>query len=164
MTDDARNKRNASKLRECNPVFAMRVSRILGRLEADGFRPRIQEAYRSRSDQLAAFQRGASRVKVGFHNMTTPDGKPDALAVDVLDDNAPLSPGTRYVLALAWAAKCELCATGIDWGLLQPQRNAIAAAIEAKQLDADVRVGWDPCHVQPADVPLDAALQGRRPS
>lgn len=164
MTEDARIKRNAARLRECNPVFAIRISKVLGRLEALGFRPRIQEAYRSRTDQLAAFQRGASRLKVGFHNLTSPEGKPDSCAVDVLDDNAPLNPGTRYLLTLAWCAKQERCVTGIDWGLLQPQRKAIATAIDEQDFDLPLRVGWDPCHVQPADVPLDAALQGRRPA
>lgn len=164
MTEDARIKRNAARLRECNPVFAMRVSKILGRMEALGYRPRIQEAYRSRSDQLAAFQRGASRVKAGFHNLTTPDGKPDSCAVDVLDDNAPLSPTTRYLLALAWAAKQEQCETGIDWGLERCQRDAVWKAINDKRFDAQVSVGWDPCHVQPYDVTLEAALKGARPS
>lgn len=164
MTEDARIQRNAARLKECNPVFAMRVSNIINRMEALGFRPRIQEAYRSRSDQLAAFQRGASRVKAGFHNLTTPEGKPDSLAVDVLDDNMPLNPTTRYMLALAWCAKQEQCATGVDWGLARYLRDAVAKAIEDQQFDAKVKVGWDACHVQPADVTLEDAIKGVRPS
>lgn len=163
MKEDARIQRNATRLKECNPAFAMRVSKVLNRMEALGFRPRIQEAYRSRSDQLAAFQRGSSRVKVGFHNMTTPEGKPDSLAVDMLDDDWPLNPPIGYLLALARAAKRETLQTGIDWGLPVHYRKLLQRAIDGESLENNPKVGWDPCHVEPADITLTEAIKGVRP-
>jgi len=166
MKEEARITRNATRLRECNPVFAVRASKIIGRMESLGFRPRIQEAYRSQSDQLAAVRRGSSRVKEGFHNLTSPEGKPDSCAVDVLDDNAPNNPGLQYMLALAWCAKQEKCSTGIDWGCTAHVNRLIAKAIEEQRFDFKIDmhlIGWDPCHVQPADLEREDALRGRRP-
>ena len=166
MKEDARIARNATRLRECNPVFAVRVSKIINRMESLGFRPRIQEAYRSQSDQLAAVRRGASRTKQGFHNLTNSDGKPDSCAVDVLDDNAPNNPGLRYMLSLAWCAKQEKCVTGIDWGCTAHVKRILAKAINEQRFDFEIDrhlIGWDPCHVQPADLSLDRALTGDRP-
>ena len=42
--------------------------------------------------------------------------------------------------------------------------SAIDAAIAAKDWDANVKVGWDPTHVQPIDVTVSEAKAGGRPA
>jgi len=163
MIESARIVRNNAKLRECNPVFANRLRCVLILVEEYGFRPRIQEAFRTKADQLAAFQRGASDVKFGLHNMVNAKGKPDALAVDILDDNAPLNPSRKYKIVLAWAAKQCGCETGIDWDCSVHDKKLIAAAVANLNFSTTTELGWDPCHVQPSDVTLEDAIRGHRP-
>jgi hypothetical protein len=47
MNEAARKQRNQQRLTECFPKFAQRVKAIISDLEAQGFRPLIQDAHRS---------------------------------------------------------------------------------------------------------------------
>ena len=163
MNEVDRKKRNDSRMAELFPTFRARLERVIKRLEADGIRPRIQDAWRSPEDQLKAFNSGHSKLRFGFHNVTGPGGKKDALAVDLLDDGAPLNPRKSYILKLAAAAQAEGLITGVRWGLVKKLRDGIDAAIAAQDWNADVKVGWDPSHVEPTDVTVDEAESGRRP-
>lgn len=87
MREDARLSRNSQRLTELHPEFAARVRSVIAVLEARGFRPRIQDAWRSPEKQLEAVANGNSKHKFGFHNLTSAAGKPEALAVDLLDDD-----------------------------------------------------------------------------
>jgi hypothetical protein len=164
MKEADRKARNAQRLTECHLAFAARVARVIARLEAMGLRPRIQDAWRSPQDQLKAFQNGNSKVTFGFHNATGPDGRKEALAVDLLDDDAPLAPGAPYVLRLAAAAGAEGLATGALWGLPAKLKAGTAAAIAAENFDAPVKIGWDPCHVEPTGITIAEAKAGKRPT
>jgi len=66
---------------------------VISDLEADGLGPRVQDAWRPAEDQLKAFKSGHSKLKFGIHNVTGVNGFKEALAIDLLDDNAPLNPG-----------------------------------------------------------------------
>lgn len=164
MQEWQRQVRNGERLRECYPPFAQALKRVLHTLEQDGYRPRIQDAYRSPERQEEAYQRGYSSVRWSLHNARDVDGQPDALAADVLDDDAPLAPGRRYLLALAIAADRYGLVTGVTWGLPPRLQLAVQEAIVARQVDATVKLGWDPCHVQPKGLSLLAARQGERPT
>jgi hypothetical protein len=163
MKEPARLARNAQRLTQMDPGTAAAVRRVLGRLEARGFRPRIQEGWRSPARQLELFHSGFSQVRFGFHNVVGPGGVPQALACDVLDDDAPLAPRRRYLLALAVAARAERLETGIAWSLSAPLRAGVEAAIAAGDIDRPVKVGWDPTHVQPTGLTIAQARAGRRP-
>lgn len=165
MTHTQRAARNLSRLADdCHPVFAARVRRLISQLEAAGLRPRIQDAWRSPKAQLAAYQAGTSTLKWGLHCATNPDGDPAALAVDLLDDRAPLAPGTAYLLRLAATAEACGLRTGIRWGLPASLRRAIDVAIAHGAWSTALKVGWDPCHIEPADCPsISAARAGWRP-
>lgn len=164
MKEDARRARNDQRMTELNPVFRARLARIIKGLEAAGFRPRIQDAWRSPEAQMTAFRTGHSKLRWGFHNATTPDGRPDGLAVDLLDDDSPLSPGVKYLVALARAALSENCQTGIAWGLPPTLRSAVESAVRlADDPPAGLKIGWDPTHVEPADVSVPEAKAGVRP-
>lgn len=164
MTESARLARNASRLSECHPVFADRVSRIIAQLEADGYRPRIQEAWRSEADQRDKAKRKVSKVLWGFHNATSADGRPEALAVDLLDDDHPVVPSMKYLLKLAAHAKRAQCQTGIAWGLVPSVRARLESAILNGEWSYRGAVGWDACHLECADVTISEARHGVRPT
>ncbi len=52
MLETERLQRNQSRLQELYPYFRARVEAVLKEMEAEGFRPRIQDAWRSPEDQL----------------------------------------------------------------------------------------------------------------
>ena len=163
MREEDRKKRNESRLIELHPAFRARIARMITALEAHGLRPRIQEAWRSPARQKKAFKKGHSQLLFGFHNVAAPDGTPEALAVDLVDDNSPLRPSKMYLLQMAAAAQAEGLTTGLRWGLPEKLSHAIDAAIEALDWKANIKVGWDPTHVQPNDITVDQAKEGMRP-
>jgi hypothetical protein len=163
MNETARQERNSQRLGELYPAFRNRVRRLIADLETQGLRPRIQDAWRSPEDQLEAFNSGHSKLKYGFHNVTSEDGRKEALAVDLLDDNNPLNPPRSYLLRLAAAAEARELTTGIRWGLPSHLAAAIDAAIHAEDWQAPVKVGWDPAHVETTAITVADARAGERP-
>ena len=163
MLEADRQQRNASRLLELYPTVRNRVDAILKELEAAGYRPRIQEAWRSAYDQLKAYNAGTSKVRYGFHNVTASNGTKESLAVDVLDDDRPLGARTDYMLRLAAAAEHQGMTSGIRWGLSETYSKAIDSAIAAQAWKTPVHIGWDPLHVEAAGVTIDEARQGKRP-
>ena len=163
MTEEQRKHNNAKKLGECNPVFRGKVAAILADLEGYGLRPRIQEAWRSPTRQKQLLADGFTKVGWGMHNAATEDGKPDSLAVDILDDDQPNKETTKFLLMLAASAKAHGCVTGIDWGLSQEDRDTIRSAVASRHFEAKVEVGWDLCHVQIGGISVREARNGVRP-
>jgi len=164
MTEDARKKRNTQRLGECFPAFVRRLKAVIEDMEEQGFRPRIQDAHRSIEDQLKAFNNGFSQVKFGFHNVTGAGGKPEALAVDLLDDSKPLNPSREYLIRLAAAAEAHDLQTGIFFGLPAVLRSGLRQAIDNLDFNAVVKIGFDPTHVEVVDVTIAEAKAGKRPS
>ena len=163
MTEEQRKHNDAQKLTECNPVFRGKVAAIIADLEGHGLRPRTQEAWRSPARQKQLLADGFTKVRWSMHNATTEDGNPDALAVDILDDNQPNHESTRFLLMLAASAKAHGCITGIDWGLAQEDRDTIRSAIASRDFEAKIEAGWDPCHVQIGGITIQEARNGARP-
>lgn len=164
MTEDARLQRNDNRLAECFPAYARRLGRALKALESQGFRPRIQDAWRSPEAQEEAFNSGHSQLRFGFHNVTGVSGERESLACDVLDDDHPTAPRTPYLLALAIASRAEGLETGVLWGLTARLKEGVEAALAAKDLQAKVKVGWDPTHVQATGLTTTEAKSGARPA
>ncbi|WP_442583316.1 hypothetical protein ACSBOB_15725 [Mesorhizobium sp. ASY16-5R] len=163
MKEDARKQRNKDRVAELYKTFATRISNVIKDLEAQGERPRIQDAWRSKADQLIAYNSGHAKVKYSFHNVTGAKGEKEALAVDMLDDEAPLNPGVPYLLKLASAAEREGLSTGIRWGVPKNVAKAINNAIAAQNWKAPVKVGWDPTHIEPTGMTISDAKKGVRP-
>jgi hypothetical protein len=163
MKEVDRKARNAQRLQTLFPTFAARLSRVIVRLEAQDIRPRIQDAWRSPEDQKKAFDTGHSKLLFGFHNVTGEGGRPEGLAVDLLDDDAPLDVRKPYVLKLAAAAQAESLVTGVRWGVPKKLIDAIDAAIAGQDWEAPVKIGWDPLHVEPTGITVAEARAGRRP-
>ena len=164
MKEADRKKRNEDRFAELYPTFRARLKRVIASLEASGVRPRIQDAWRSPEDQRQAYVSGHSKLLFGFHNVTADDGRPEALAVDLIDDDSPLNISKSYLLQLAAAAEKAGLMTGIRWGVPGKLVPAIDQAIATKDWGANVKLGWDPTHVQPTDVSVAEARAGKRPA
>lgn len=164
MKEADRKKRNADRLAELYPTFRARLKKAIASLESSGIRPRIQDGWRSPAEQKKAHDGGHSKLLFGFHNVTAKDGTPESLAVDLLDDDSPLSPGKSYLLQLAAAAEKAGLITGIRWGVPGKLVKAINQAIAAKDWNANVKVGWDPTHVQLTGITVAEAKAGKRPA
>ena len=163
MKEADRIERNEERLQELYPTFAARVKQVLRDLQSIGIRPRIQDAYRSPADQMKAFTSGNSKLKFGFHNVTGPNGEKEALAVDILDNDAPLEPSTAYLLKLAAAARRNGLVSGVLWGLSPELQKEVNDVIALRNFKAPVKVGWDPTHVEPVGITVEEARAGKRP-
>jgi len=163
MTDENRRQHNAQCLAELFPTFRNRVEGMIAMLEARGFHPRIQEAWRSRDEQLRRFRAGETRKKFGLHNITGKNGLKEALAVQLpeADETAPASP--RYLLALAAVARWHGCQTGILLDLEEAAQGAVIAAIDRTEFDAAVPLGRAPAYVTPLGITVLEARHGKRP-
>ena len=102
-------------------------------------------------------------MKYGFHNVTAANGGPEALAVDLLDDDHPLNPASSYLLHVAAAAQLQHLTTGIRWGLPPALAAAINVALAAQDWVAPVKLGWDPTHIEPLGLTIAEAKAGKRP-
>ena len=151
-------------LLELYPTFRVKLAAVIADLESRGLRPRIQAAWRSPGDQLIAFNTGNSKLKYGFHNVTGANGAKESLAVDLLDDDSPLDSRKSYLLQLADAARKQGLLTGIRWGVPAGLIPAIDAAIANQDWQANVKIGWDPTHVEPIGITPTQAKAGMRPS
>jgi uncharacterized protein YvpB len=163
MLEQDRQARNTQKLAEMYPTFRTRAAAVVKELEGYGYRPRIQEAWRSPSDQLAAFRSGHSQLMYGLHNVTATNGAKEALAADIIDDNNPLSINLPFVLHLLAAAENNGLTSGVYWNLSDVNVAAIHTAIATKNWNAKVHIGWDPMHVEVTGISVAEAKDGKRP-
>ena len=163
MNEADRKQRNYIKLHELHPAIRSRMEAVLRELESYGYRPRIQEAWRSPIDQLAAYRAGTSKIKYGFHNATADDGTKEALAADVWDDDYPFNAKTHFMLHLLAAAEKNGLTTGIRWSLSENRVQLIEDAIAKEDWKRPVWVGWDPLHVEVTGLTVQEVEAGKRP-
>jgi hypothetical protein len=172
VTEEARKTRNEIRLKLCYPPFASRVTALISELEWRTFRPRIDQSFRTPAEHDQQVKDGTSHSSWSFHMATTVDGKPDALAVDLLDDDYPVPDAHQhlwpqhfrdYLLTLASLAANYDLHTGIAWDLPQADRIALATALGTDPLGYDGRIGADPTHIEPMSLSLIAAKVGKRP-
>ena len=163
MDDNERHQRNAERAMELNPVFAKHVAAVFRDMESEGFRPRINDAWRDPKVQLEKFRKGLSHVRWGFHCAVTPEGKPDAMAADTIDEDSPLAPRLRYEIALLWAARRNGLTTGLLFGLPEVYKRQLIEAASQKKFDfVTKRVGWDGGHLEPLFITVAQARAGIR--
>jgi hypothetical protein len=166
MIESARKARNTERLGECFPTFAARVAAVIAEMEAQGFRPRIQAAHRTIADQKKAHDQGFSHVLFGFHNVTGKNGKPESLAVDMLDDDHPDETVSRkYLITLASIGQKHGLASGIFFDLKPPAaRKALQDAIDEHNFDKNIKIGFDPTHLEATGLSIADAKAGKRPT
>lgn len=163
-TEAQRKSNNKERLAKVSPSIRAHVEAILVELENAGYRPQIDyQVWRSEAQQARLKAEGKSTVSYSYHNVSTKNGAPDSLAVDIVDVrwlwNAPRS----FWLRLAAAAKRQGLTSGIYWGLTASQRKAIDTAIENQDWEAKVALGWDTAHVEPDNFSISRAKSGERP-
>lgn len=163
MKEADRKQRNYIKVHELHPAIRPKMEAVLRELESYGYRPRIQEAWRSPQDQLAAYRAGTSKIKYGFHNATASDGTKEALAADVWDDDKPFNAKTHFMLHLLAAAEKNGLTTGIRWSLSENRIKLIEDAIAQEDWRRPVWVGWDPLHVEVTGLTVQEVEAGKRP-
>jgi hypothetical protein len=142
------------------------VANVIKEMEALGFRPRIQAAHRTIADQKKAHDQGFSHVLFGFHNVTGKGGKPEALAVDMLDDDHPDETVSRkYLVTLASVAQKQGLRSGIFFDLEPPAaRKALQDAIDEHNFDIKIKIGFDPTHLEANGLSIADAEAGKRPT
>lgn len=163
MTEADRLTRNLTMLTQTHPAFRARVDAVVQELEQSGWRPRLQAAWRSPTDQLVAFQTGHSKLRWGYHNATSRTGAPEALAVDLVDDDHPLNPTMTFIIAVSHVARAQGLNTGVDWALPANIRKALNQTIAVNGA-WDGKIGWDPLHIEWVGISVAAARAGARPS
>jgi hypothetical protein len=128
-------------------------------MEADGYHPVIATAWRSPDDQLKAYEAGNSKLRWGLH-CATANGKPDSLAVDIVDATLGWGAPKAFWLSLARHALDLGLEPGASWGLSGAQRKALTRG------GADAVLGWDPAHVQcvSSSIPSSRVRNGWRPT
>lgn len=169
MIEAARRSRNAARLLECHPGFRAPLAQLIKALERESWRPRIQDAWRDPVAQRKAYESGRSDLLWGMHNATSPTGVKESLAVDLLDDDAPLAPRTRYVQRLNELVRRFGLVTGILWSgrkgtkLTQVEKARIVNACSTGDWSEVGRIGYDPLHVQFGGLTVQQAMSGARP-
>ena len=163
MLDSERRRVNARRLLELNPVFRPKVQAVLADLESHGLRPYIATGYRSRAEQAKKKADGFSKVSFGLHNCTTKTGKPDSLAVDIVDADLLWNAPRSFWLKLISASEAHGLESGGFWGLNKAKRALVRAAIKAKNWNVLLPLGWDVAHQQWKGISPLAARMGKRP-
>jgi hypothetical protein len=149
---------NDDRLASCDAGFSVRVRAVIEELESYGFKPRIVESWRSPMAQRRAVASGRSLVTFGFHNIVGSRREPRAFAVDLVQSERA-TPTLNYAFRLAALAARHRLDTGILWGLSKEERDAVYKAMAKPRVAAPVKIGWDPCHLQPADMTVAQALE-----
>ena len=80
-----------------------------------------------------------------------------------LDDDRPLDLSKSFLLKLAFVSENNGLITGIRWGVPAKLIIAIDEAIATQNWNANVKIGWDPSHIQPTDITVREAKNGKRP-
>jgi hypothetical protein len=174
MTETERAERNLERLSECDVVAARRFARLIAALEAEpeGFRPRIQEAWRSAATHAAQLAAGTSLSHWSQHMATGPNGEKQALAIDLLDDDYPEPAASQhvwpasfraYLIKIAWHAATLKLRSGILWELEPADRAAMSDAVMLQHWQYQGKFGFDPTHVEVSDVTYPQGEAGQRP-
>ena len=105
------------KLASLEPSFRPKIERVIAKLKADGFQPKIVFGWRSVKVQAKLKAEGKTKVSFSFHNAQLRDGTPNAWAVDIVDSRwAWNEPDCHtFFRALGAAGKAEGLVWGGDW-------------------------------------------------
>ena len=104
------------KINSLDPSMREVTKTILKGLEDKGHKPLLFFAHRTIGEQKEILAKGNSTIPFSFHN-TYKDGKPAALAIDVVDSRYYWQGPAADTSYKFWTDLGELCkANGLDWG------------------------------------------------
>jgi hypothetical protein len=126
------------KLASLEPTFRPKIERVIAKLKADGFQPKIVFGWRSVQVQARLKREGKTKVSFSFHNAQKRDGTPNAWAVDIVDTRWSWNEPDchKFFRALGAAGKAEGLVWGgdwktfRDWAHLQGRQNKELAAVK----------------------------------
>lgn len=126
------------KLASLEPGFRRKIDAVLADLRAQGFRPKVIFGWRSVAVQQQLMRRGVTKVRFSFHNAQTPQGRPNAWAVDIVDERWAWNEPDCHVFfrALGKSGKAQGLVWGgdwtsfRDWAHLQGRQNAELAQVK----------------------------------
>ena len=145
IDDTKREERNAEQLKGLYPRFRTKIMDLLDQMETLGMRPYILSGWRSPEEQGRLATRGVASGEWSMHSAKGPGGRPEALAVDIVDANAPWRFDPPFYIALAVLARERHLDTGILWGLSEEDSLAVERAIQRRDVNAPgLRIGRDP--------------------
>jgi hypothetical protein len=160
MLEFRRQARNKAELTKVHPVMRAAFQDLIRRMEAAGYRPRLQDTFRSVREQEKLWSQGRTQRRfTGAHTNTLLDGQPASLAVHLLDDDRPLDTQPEYFARLAIEAYNVGLQTGVTWGLSdtdgeRAHREKMQYAISNGKMGVLTILigkmrGFDPLHVEP---------------
>jgi peptidoglycan L-alanyl-D-glutamate endopeptidase CwlK len=131
-TGDSSRWSQSKKLASLEPGFRRKIEAVIATLRAEGFRPTIIFGWRSVAVQQQLMRQGRTKVRFSFHNAQTPQGRPNAWAVDLVDERWAWNEPDCHIFfrALGKAGKAQGLVWGgdwsgfRDWAHLQGRQNA----------------------------------------
>ena len=163
MNEEARKKQNREMLSRVDKSIRGAVSAVLKDLEKQGQRPLIDKGvWRSPKEQEEKFKKGFSKVRWGFHCATTPAGKPDSLAADIVDANKFWNASREFWLRLGASAIAHDLGWGGFFGLPSRMKAGLRAELLHKNFKSPAKLGWDTAHIETTRVTIAQAKAGKR--
>ncbi|MFV0623951.1 peptidoglycan-binding protein [Sphingomonas sp. ac-8] len=137
-TGDSQQWSQEKKLASLEPGFRQKITAVIQSLKAEGYRPKIVFGWRSVAVQQQLLRRGVTTVRFSFHNAQTPQGIPNAWAVDLIDERWAWNEPDCHVFfrALGKAGKAQGLVWGgdwksfKDWAHLQGRQNSELRAVK----------------------------------
>lgn len=164
MDDKQRRQLNAQRLGRINVNLRPKVAAILTDMESHGLDPLIDGAvWRSAAEQAELKRKGFSKVSYSYHNCSTKAGGPDALAADIVSAAVGWNAPKSFWIMLGRCALAHGMDWGGFWGLPQSKRQALHTAIDKREFNSPVSLGWDVAHIEVHGISLLAARLGKRP-
>lgn len=105
----------SQKLDSLRPDFRSKVERVLARLKAKGYSPKIDFGWRSVEFQQELLKKGTTKTSFSWHNVTDEKGNPSALAADIIETKPNWNTKNPFWKDLGIAAKAEGLIWGGDW-------------------------------------------------
>jgi membrane protein implicated in regulation of membrane protease activity len=157
---------NSINLQKMSPSVRGKMRGVISDMEGAGYKPIIDnQVWRSKSEQLALYKKGVTKVTYSFHNVSTKAGKADSLAADITDQrfgwtgHAP----RRYWFCLARSAYVHGLYSGAHFGLSAAQRAKFDQALHVRDFGYSGPLGWDVAHIEPRGITIRQAKAGIRP-
>lgn len=107
------------KLGSLDPAFRAKVERVLAKLVAKGYSPKLDYGWRDLAYQQELVKKGASKTTFSWHNVTDQTGKPMALAADIIEKKPNWDTNNPFWKAVGEAARSEGLVWGGDWTSLK---------------------------------------------
>ena len=145
MKDNLRLINNDRKLQELDEQTRAIVKLVLFDLACKGYKPRINEAYRSPEDQERKFKQGLSKIKSGGKHQ-------QRRAADIIDDRYGwgYECPQEFWLYLASSALARGLKPGLFFGLGVIEKLKLKRAIQSHDFEKakTLKWGWDCAHVE----------------